>query len=174
MMACAIGLVATSACAQASSPLDPNLANAAFLLGKWEGAGWIEFVPGRRSEFRQFESISAKLGGGAIVIEGLGTRKGADGADTVTHEAIGILTYDANQKKPQMRDYRSGGQFVDADVRLEPNKLTWQFQLQGIGMTRYTIVLDHKGQWLEIGEMSKDGSEWRKFFETTLVRVTAP
>jgi hypothetical protein len=169
----AMGLICPPLFAQ-SQPLNANLANAAFLLGKWQGGGWIEFVPGRRSEFRQFETISAKLGGGAIVMEGLGTRKGADGADIVTHEAIGILTWDPNQKIALMRAYRTGGQFVDADVRLEPNKLTWQFELQGFGKTRYTIVLDDKGQWFEIGEMSKDGAEWRKFFETTLSRVTAP
>jgi hypothetical protein len=161
----------TSALAQTPAPLPPELSNAAFLIGKWQGAGWIEFQPGRRAEFKQFETIGAKLGGGAIVMEGLGTRKGADGNDIVTHEALGILTYDTAQKKAVMRAYRSGGQFVDADVTLQPDKLTWQFRLQGIGDTRYTIVLDDKGQWFEIGEVSKDGSEWRKFFETTLLRV---
>src|SRR6185436_16716268 len=110
--------------AQSPPPVQGELAKAAFLLGKWQGAGWIEFQPGRRAEFRQFETISLRLGGGAIVMEGLGTRKGADGNDIVTHEALGILTWDAAQKKPVMRAYRSGGQFVDADVKLEPNKLT--------------------------------------------------
>jgi len=148
-----------------------DLAKAALLLGKWQGAGWIEFQPGRRAEFRQFETISLKLGGGAIVMEGLGTRKGADGNDVVTHEALGILTWDAAQKKPAMRAYRTGGQFVDADVKLDTDRLTWQFNIQGLGNTRYTIVLDDKGQWFEIGEISKDGGEWRKFFETTLAKV---
>jgi hypothetical protein len=162
------------AAALAQSTVRPELSNAAFLLGKWQGAGWIEFAPGRRAEFNQFETISAKLGGGAIVMEGVGTRKGGESDGSVTHEAIGILTYDANQKKPLLRAYRSGGQFVDADVTLEPNKLTWQFQIQGLGTTRYTISIDDKGRWFELGELSKDGGEWRKFFETTLSRVGPP
>ena len=62
----------------------------------------------------------------------------------------------------------------DADVKLEPGRMTWQFQLQGVGMTRYTARLDDRGQWFEVGEMSKDGVEWRKFFETTLARVRTP
>ena len=33
----------TSALAQTSIPLQPELSNAAFLIGKWEGAGWIEW-----------------------------------------------------------------------------------------------------------------------------------
>ena len=166
-------LVAFAAYAQ-SPALSPNLSNAEFLVGKWQGTGWIEFQPGSRSEFRLNETVSVKLGGGAIVIEGLGTRKGADGAEVVTHEALGILTYDARQNKPLMRAYRTGGQFIDADVKLEPGKMTWQFQLQGVGVTRYTATLDDKGQWFEVGEMSKDGVEWRKFFETTLARLRTP
>ena len=154
-----------------SASLSPSLSNAAFLIGKWQGGGWIEMAPGNRSEFRLNETVSVKLGGGALVIEGLGTRKGADGTDIVTHEALGILTYDARQNKPLLRAYRTGGQFVDADVKLEPNRLTWQFQVQGFGMTRYTTALDDKGRWFESGEMSKDGLEWRKFFETTLTRI---
>ena len=61
--------------------------------------------------------------------------------------------------------------FVDAEVDLAPNKLVWKFRLPGVGDTRYTIVLNDQGQWFEIGEVQKDGSEWRKFFETTLTRV---
>ena len=172
-------LAASGALAQSSSspaspsagPLAADLAPAAFLLGKWRGGGWIEFQPGRRNEFRQFETISARLGGGAVVMEGLGTRTGADGTDIVTHEALGVLTWDARGQKPLFRAYRSGGQFVDADVSLAPGKLTWQFRIPGIGDTRYTIVLNDKGQWFEIGEMAKDGGEWRRFFETTLDRA---
>lgn len=170
---------ATVALAQAPSVPAPlstpalaaDLAPAGFLLGKWQGGGWIEFQPGRRSEFRQLETISARLAGGAIVMEGLGTRKGPDGNDIVTHEALGILSWDAKERKPLFRAYRAGGQFVDADVALAPGRLTWQFRIPGVGDTRYTIVLNDKGQWFEIGEMSKDGAEWRKFFETTLDRA---
>ena len=162
--------VAANAFAQ-SPALSPDLSAAAFLLGKWQGAGWIEFQPGRRSEFRQIETISAKLGGGGIVMEGVGTRKGPDGNDIVTHEALGILTWDARERKPLFRAYRSGGQFVDADVAMQADRLTWQFRIPGVGDTRYTIVLNDRRQWFEIGEISKDGGEWRKFFETTLDRL---
>jgi hypothetical protein len=35
---------------------------------------------------------------------------------------------------------------------------------------RYTIRLDDKGRWFEIGERSTDGATWTKFFEMTLAR----
>lgn len=38
------------------------------------------------------------------------------------------------------------------------------------GEMRYTIKLDAVGQWVEIGEISADGREWRKFFEMSLTR----
>ena len=171
----AIAALGLSVAAFAQSPAPTGeLAKAAFLLGKWQGGGWIELGPNRRSEFRQFETISSRLGGDLIVMEGLGKRTAPDGTEIVTHEALGILSWDAKQQKALMRAYRAGGQFVDADVTLQPNRLTWQFRIAGVGDTRFTIVLDEQGRWFEIGEMSRDGAEWRKFFETTLSRVAAP
>ena len=165
---------AVSAQTPPASPPVGELSKAAFLLGRWQGGGWIDLGPGRRAEFKQSETITSRLGGGAIVMEGLGKRTAADGTEIVTHEALGILTWDAKEQKGMMRAYRAGGQFVDADVTLLPNRLIWQFRIAGVGDTRYTIVLNEQGRWFEIGELSKDGSEWRKFFETTLSRVAAP
>lgn len=39
------------------------------------------------------------------------------------------------------------------------------------GTIRYTIVLNDKGEWFEIGERSTDGVAWTKFFEMTLQKV---
>jgi hypothetical protein len=39
------------------------------------------------------------------------------------------------------------------------------------GDVRFTIKLDEKGRWFEVGEVSQDGKERRKFFEMTLERV---
>jgi hypothetical protein len=39
---------------------------------------------------------------------------------------------------------------------------------------RYTITLNDRGQWFEIGEISCDGKEWSKVFEMTLERVKSP
>jgi hypothetical protein len=36
---------------------------------------------------------------------------------------------------------------------------------------RFTVRLNEKGQWFEVGEFSRDGKAWQKFFEMTLERV---
>jgi len=36
---------------------------------------------------------------------------------------------------------------------------------------RYTMVLNEKGDWFEIGEMSQDRQTWRKFFEMSLQKT---
>ena len=45
----------------------------------------------------------------------------------------------------------------------------WRWETSGPrGTIRYTFKLGPEGEWLEIGERSTDGAEWKKFFEMTL------
>jgi hypothetical protein len=50
------------------------------------------------------------------------------------------------------------------------NTLEWGLQISERGRIRYTIELNEKGQWFEVGEMTQDGQKWNKFFEMTLQR----
>jgi hypothetical protein len=43
--------------------------------------------------------------------------------------------------------------------------------LQG-SSRRFTITLTPAGEWWEIGEFSRDGTTWTKFFEMTLKKGT--
>ena len=38
------------------------------------------------------------------------------------------------------------------------------------GKVRYTITRTAEGAWFEIGEYSRDGQQWAKFFEMTLTK----
>jgi hypothetical protein len=70
-----------------------------------------------------------------------------------------------------MRAYRADGQRVDADVKVAPNEMVWGFDDPRIGRIRYTMRLNEKGQWHEVGEVSRDaGQSWFQFFEMTLDR----
>ena len=68
-----------------------------------------------------------------------------------------------------MRAYRADGQFIDAWIKPGEGGLTWSFDIPGMGTMRYTMRINEKGQWHEIGEMSRDsGTTWNQFFEMTL------
>ena len=47
----------------------------------------------------------------------------------------------------------------------------WGFDYPGAGRVRFTIGLDAQGQWHEVGEFSRDGTQWMQNFEMTLHRV---
>ena len=44
----------------------------------------------------------------------------------------------------------------------------WGFAVPQAGRVRFTITLTQAGEWWEIGEFSRDGATWAKFFEMTL------
>ncbi len=57
-------------------------------------------------------------------------------------------------------------------ARVSENTLVWGFENPRAGTIRFTIKLNEKGQWFEIGEISRDGKAWQKFFKMTLSRTS--
>lgn len=136
-----------------------------FLLGDWEGTGWIARGPGPRHHFVQTETIRPYLNGDLILIEGRGVA--AEDTTQVIHHAIAFIGYDADQERYVMRSFLAGGRTTPATVDVQDKRLTWQMG----NNVRYTIWLNEKGQWDEVGEYSQDGENWTQFFAMTLDRV---
>jgi hypothetical protein len=63
------------------------------------------------------------------------------------------------------------GQSVDAEAKFTDAGFQWGFQAAPTLHMRYTVKLNDKSEWFEIGEMSQDGTSWRKFHEMTLQKV---
>src|SRR5947209_8725130 len=140
-----------------------------FLVGQWKGESWTEPVPGRRFAAVGIETVDSKLGGLVLVIEGIHRRKAADGsAGPVVHNALAVISYDDAAKKYRFHGYTDRGNYADADVTVGDGRLTWAIRAPQAGEIRYTITLAPNGGWSEIGEMSADGKQWRKFFEMNL------
>jgi hypothetical protein len=138
-----------------------------FLVGKWKGEGWIEFGPGQRRTFTETETVESRVGGLVLVIEGLGKNK--EGA--VIHDAFAVATYDKEAKVFRWQAYRAAdGSYMNTEAQVTENTLIWGFHDARAGELRFTIKLNEKGQWFEIGEISLDGKTWYKFFEMTLNR----
>jgi len=135
----------------------------AFLEGEWKGAGWMMMGPNDRRTFTQTENVVSKLNGLVLQIDGLG--KNPDGK--VVHEALATIAFDERTKSYHFRSYEALGHYLDTDTSCSNNTLVWTLPA-GPRKMRYTIKLNDKKQWFEIGEFSTDGTNWQKFFEMTL------
>ncbi len=80
------------------------------------------------------------------------------------------MSYDKDTKVYRWRVYRADGSVIDTEAKVSGNTLVWGMRERGADI-RFTITLNEKGQWIEIGEFSRDGKTWQKFFEMTLRRV---
>jgi hypothetical protein len=145
-----------------------------FLVGQWRGEGWMEFAPGQRRTFKGTEVVQSKLDGLLLTIEGLhrGT-VGDKGEEVVVHNAFAVVSYDAKAKRYRFQAFTSRGNSEDAEAKVSEGQLVWGMKVPQFGDVRYTIKLDDKGRWFEIGEVSRDGKTWQQFFEMTLQRVEA-
>ena len=142
-----------------------------FLLGEWRGEGWIQVGAGERRTFTQNENVQSKLLGTLTQIEGTGRGKIAGkGEEVVIHNAFAVISFDAKAGRYNFHAYQAQGQVIDAEPVITENALVWGFQIPQ-GAVRFTIKINDKGQWFEIGEFAQDGKTWQQFFEMTLNRL---
>lgn len=146
-----------------------------FLTGEWKGESWIEFVPGQRSTSVGTETVKTKLRGLILTIDGIFRRKISENADKeageIVHSAFTVVSYDEKAKRYRFQAFTDRGTYTEAEAKVEDGQLQWGFHIPQLGEIRYMIKVTDKGWWSEIGEMSSDGQQWRKFFEMNLERV---
>jgi hypothetical protein len=166
--------VMSSASMQAQTPNSEAreaMKRVSFMIGQWKGEGWAQFGPGQRQTVTALESVQLRLGGEVLLIEGLGKNKDANHTDVVGHDALAFLYYDEKARIFRFQAHRAGGIHVDTEAKLIDRGFSWSFQDERAGTLRFTMKLTDKGEWFEIGEASRDGKSWFKFFEMTLQRV---
>lgn len=151
----------------------PEMDKLSFLVGDWAGDGWIEMGEGMPQTFKMKLSVKYRAGGGMLTIEGLGT-EGFPGRPErfIIHQVFLVVGFDWKEKIYRLRSFLFLEGLVDAIPTVGQNVFSWGYQ-EGFMRrhVRYTIRLDEKKRWFEIGELSSDnGKSWRKFFEMTLSR----
>src|SRR5213592_2695089 len=137
-----------------------------WLVGHWKGTGWIQMGPQGRHEFTQTETIEARLDGLVLVIEGSGKAK-EDGS--TVHSALAFLSYDPRANQFRWHAFTPEGQ-IDTEAKVGTDTFEWTLQIPQRGRMRYTITRNDKGEWFEVGEMSREDQTWYKTFEMTLRR----
>ena len=145
-----------------------------WLVGKWEGEGWMMFGPEEKHTFSQTETVTSKLNGLLLAIEGLGIAgTSEEGGSKIIHNAFAVLSFDSANQRFVMRAHKADGAFTEADALVDDNgNFIWGFNHPYAGELRFTIRQNDKGQWYEIGEVSNDdGDSWFQNFELLLNKV---
>lgn len=153
---------------QPSAQIRSAMQKIQFFEGRWSGTGWIQMGP-QRHEFTVLESGTFKVNGSVLVQEGIG--RDAMDSTIIVHQAFATISYDQEAGKYLMRAFRADGNYVDADLQVaEDGAVIWGFTHPMAGQIRYTIR-QQGGQWVETGEMSRDGQHWRPFLEMRLTKL---
>ena len=134
------------------------------MVGQWKGSGWIQHGA-KRETFTGTETVQRKLDGLALLVEG----KFSNPEGKVIHETLAVLAYSPKDSKYRFRTYLASGASGEHDLKIIPDAYEWGFQIPN-GTIRYTIKTAND-VWFEIGEFSKDGKSWIKFFEMKLEKV---
>jgi hypothetical protein len=143
-----------------------------FMVGQWKGEGWMEFAPGQRRTFTATEVAQSKLDGLLLTIEGLHRGQlGGKGEVVTVHNAFAAVSYDDQARRYQFQAHTARGNHEEAEAKVIDGQLVWGMKVPQFGEVRYTVKLDDKARWFEVGEVSQDGKKWRKFFEMTLERT---
>ncbi len=134
------------------------------MVGQWKGSGWIQ-QGAKRETFTGTENVQRKLDGLALLVEG----KFTNPEGKIIHETLAVLSFDAKVKNFRFRTYLASGMSGEHDLKVVADGYEWGFQ-SPMGTIRYTIKTAND-VWFEIGEFSKDGKTWVKFFEMKLDRI---
>ena len=95
-----------------------------WLAGKWEGEGWMMFGPEEKHTFSQTETVTSKLNGLLLAIEGLGTVD----ESKIIHNAFAVLSFDSENQRFVMRAHKADGAFTEADALVDDNgDFIWGF-----------------------------------------------
>ena len=157
-------LLANSSFAQqlaTDSVIKKEISKLEFMVGSWEGEGWMMGRDGQKMEFVQTEEIQFKLDTTTLLIEGLGKHN-----EVVTHNALAIISFNKEVGDYSFLSYLQNGQKGEFKAELIENKLYWYPNEN----SRYIIWINSNGQWVETGEFNRE-DKWFQFFEMTLDRA---
>jgi hypothetical protein len=129
-----------------------------FIVGQWEGSGWIMGMERTKHTFSQTENVQFRLDSTVILVEGLGKT-----GEMVTHNALAVISFNKEGSGYHFNSYLSSGVGGTFTGELKEDAFYW-YPNENI---RYTIRINDEGQWYEKGEMNR-GGEWFQFMEMTL------
>jgi len=139
-----------------------------FLIGKWQGSGWILKQNKEKSIFNQTEIVEWKLDKSTILIEGQG--RDVD-SNEITHHALAVISWQNKLNKYRFSSTLANGRDgLFEGYTNDKGQFVWVMNSE-YGKRRFIIEINANEEWFEVGEFSKDGESWFQFFEMTLKKV---
>ncbi|MBV6457680.1 MAG: hypothetical protein HONBIEJF_00797 [Fimbriimonadaceae bacterium] len=138
-----------------------------FLVGKWQGKGWVMEPSGAKADYTGTETVQMKLSGKALLVEG----EFKDGEGKVRHQTLAIITYDTKTSKYQFRTYLFNQPEAVHDLILTEDGFTWELKPNNTTKVRFNMTGKAKQEWIETGEVLIEGRPPMKFMEMNLKKV---
>lgn len=163
-------IAATPAAAQpadtgAAATFSERMTPLSALVGEWRGSGWILGPNGARTSFTSHESVTRRISGNALLVEG----RHQNEAGALVHDAIAILTWDQRGGGYRMRTQLASGMGGDFPLEVRPGGFTWRIDTPG---GRIEYVAEFSGdRWTERGRQIAPDGRTTDFFEMTLQRA---
>lgn len=143
-----------------------------FLTRNWQGAAKVSTGPNQSLVLDQHEQVEYRLDGNMLIIEGKGYRD-----ENLSFNAVAVITYHEPKQEYQMQTWLNADEMKNtqsaSDIapywrEVAEGVWEWGFEVAQGGKIKYTLSLNEKGQWVEQGEYSPDGSTWYQSFNMVL------
>lgn len=135
------------------------------LVGEWRGSGWVLAQGGVRTTFTSHESVTRRLSGNALLVEG--QHRGPAGE--LVHDAMAMIAWDQRGGGYRMRSQLANGMSGDFPLEVTPGGFTWRMDTPG-GRIEYVATFT-ADTWTERGRRIGPDGRSIDFFEMTLQRV---
>ncbi len=161
-----------------------------WMVGEWEGSGWIDRGEEGRSEVSYTQAVRSKQNGLFLVLDGEVRRRGDLASECSVlrllsypfgAEYIKWQEYSSENGTERMNEARVSGRSVQVGIppineeltRVGAGTFRKDLPVSIEGWVRITISLNNKNEWIETWEMrrlSDTGDDWFRFFEVALSR----
>lgn len=138
-----------------------------FLVGKWQGTGWVMEPSGQKSVFNGNETVQMKLSGRAILVEG----EFKDGENKIRHQTLAIITFDTKTSKYQFRTYLFNQPEAVHEIIPTEDGFKWEMNPNATTKIRFNMTGKAKKEWKETGEVLIEGRPPMQFMEMNLKKA---
>lgn len=141
-----------------------------WMVGHWEGDGWIVLPGLGRQEFTSRETVEARLDGRVLIVEGV---HAARGTGEVMHHALGALSWNASADAFVFHTWlgNSGGSGADNEFETTGDGFRWRPNSGPAGPRVEYTATHAAGEWVERGRATLPNGQTVDFFEMRLRKV---